>query len=438
MDILESMINHPKFATRESEYIRWYPKSLTPFVTQRFPSTLRPTGIYIHVPFCDKLCRFCPFNKQASAQAELEAFVTALMKEIELYEQICESPGLDFIYFGGGTPSVLPPSVIERIIGTIGRYFPIKEGVEVTAECHPTHLNRTSARALRNAGISRISSGIQSLDDDHLRRLGAQHTVADGRRAIESVGEVFGSIAVDLLFRCPGQTVEHWMEQLTGICAYDVVDHLSLYSLIQKSSANQPNPILEAKMTVLAHEYVKNFGFTHYASCASGGFDLAKPGRKCVYEERHWGAPQAEFVGLGPGALGYAAGCTTVNGLGFDNYVESLSNGRLAVVSSTSTTTDEAMRRYFVLGVKTLEVPLDSFRAQFGVDPQVYFSKEFAEVESAGFAQISNDTLALTDVGRLFVDSVSTYFFSPAEFDVPHPEEPQIRRVEVALHKEKR
>ncbi len=431
--LLQSLVNHARFATRESDYIRWYPKTLTPFTRGGFADTPRPNGIYVHVPFCDRLCRFCPFNKQATEAQDVDAFVKALLLEIDLYATMSDSPGLEFIYFGGGSPSALPAATLGAIVEHIRLRFPLREHIEISAECHPTHLDRPFVRGLKSAGFTRISTGIQSFDAEALVRMGAQHTVSDVRRSIDSVGEVFGSLAIDLLFRCPGQTLEHWLSQVEQACSFDVIDHLSLYSLVAKDSSTQPSIEMEAEMTVRAYELLNGKGFHHYASCASGGFDFAKPGRHCAYEERHWGAPQAEFLGLGPGALGFAAGCTTVNGLGLDNYVASLHAGRLAVVSATPTDADEAMRRYFVLGVKTLDVPLAPFRARFGTDPLVHFAREIGQLQDIGFATTSHEWLRLTALGRLFVDSVSAVFFSAAEAEVPHPEEPQIRRVEVAL-----
>src|SRR6266571_8391146 len=106
--LLQSLVNHVRFATRESDYIRWYPKTLTPFTSGSLPDVPRPNGIYVHVPFCDRLCRFCPFNKQATEAQDVDAFVKALRLEIDIYAATSDSPGLEFIYFGGGSPSALP------------------------------------------------------------------------------------------------------------------------------------------------------------------------------------------------------------------------------------------------------------------------------------------------------------------------------------------
>lgn len=435
MRLLRTLLEHPNFSSRESDYIRWYPKSLTGIEASRMNIAAKPSGIYIHVPFCDKLCRFCPFNKQQTRVNEVDAYVSALLKEIELYAALSKGPPLEFIYFGGGTPSILAPQVLNSILSAIQKSFACADTIEISAECHPSHLVPDWVRGARDVGINRISTGIQSFDDAMLVKLGAQHTAQQGLKAIETVGEVFGSIAIDLLFRCPEQTVDNWLAQLDCALEMECVDHLSLYSLVAKNPETLPVPEVEAQMTVMAYERATATGFEHYASCASGGFDFAKPGRRCRYEVRHWGAPQAEFLGLGPGALGYVGGYTTVNGLGLDRYLRELAANRLPLVSATYVNDDEARRRYFVLGVKTLDVPLGPFVAQFGIDARSVFAREFALLQELGFATFDANHLSLTALGRLFVDSASAMFFSEGEKLIPHPEEPEIRRMEVAALK---
>ncbi len=435
MRLLHTLLEHPSFSSRESDYIRWYPKSLTDIDVSRMHIAAKPSGIYIHVPFCDKLCRFCPFNKQQTRASEVDAYVTALIKEIELYAALSDGPPIEFIYFGGGTPSTLAPQVLHSVLSAIQRSFPCSDTIEISAECHPSHLVPEWVGSARDIGINRISTGIQSFDDVMLAKLGAQHTAEQGLKAIETAGEVFGSIAIDLLFRCPGQTVDSWLGQLDRALKMNCVDHLSLYSLVAKNPETLPASEVEAHMTVAAYERATAAGFEHYASCASGGFDFAKAGRRCRYEERHWGAPQAEFLGLGPGALGFVGGYTTVNGLGLDRYVRELTFNRLPLVSATYADADEARRRYFVLGVKTLDVPLGPFEARFGGDARSIFAREFAELQELGFATFDAEHLSLTALGRLFVDSASAVFFSDEQRHVPHPEEPEIRRMEVAALK---
>lgn len=427
----QQFVGHPAFFARDSVYIRWYPKSLSPPPAVGLAGEpLRPRGAYIHIPFCDVLCRFCPFNKRQSEPELISRFVNALLGEIRLYGQRTEGPGLDYVYFGGGTPSVLSAAAVERILVALRDEIGLTSGAEITLESHPTHIDLDFVRDRRALGITRFSTGLQAFDAPTLEGLGAHHGTEDVARIFKVANVIGQPIAIDLLFRCEGQTLDNWRSQLRRATQEEVA-HVSCYSLILKSDNRQPSLELEARMTLVIEEMLAPAGLSHYASCASGGFDYAREGFECRYETGHWAAPQDEFIGLGPGALGFLGTRTTVNGLDVPAYIKRIDAGLLPLVSATQANVEELRRRFFVLGVKALVVPLDRYRELFAEEAEQRFSDEFSQLTRLGFAQIDRDQLTLTPLGRLFVDSISEIFFSPVERDVPHPEEPEIRRVEV-------
>jgi len=434
MKLLERLTTHEKYADRESVYLRWYPKTLTPISGASMTSLegVRPEGIYIHVPFCDRLCHFCPFNKRQTDNELLARYLQALHAEIDSWGEFSEDANIQFVYFGGGTPSVLTAQEISAILAAIRIHFGLAKAAEITLEAHPTHLTTDYAHSVLDAGITRISTGIQAFDDRLLSLMGAQHRAIDAFRAIENAADVFGQVSIDLLFRCPGQSLADWERQVVTAIELGCLSHISCYSLVLKDSRDQPPHMEEAAMTVLAHKLLSNAGYEHYASCASGGFDFALPGFQCRYELMHWGAPQAQFLGLGPGAFGFVGNGTTVNGLDLGRYCDRLTSSSLPLVSITPLNEEERLRRYFVLGVKTHNVPLGPFRASFGRDPMDVFRQEFKQLDSWGFALVEADLLSLSDLGRLFADSVSELFFSNKERDIRHPEEPEIRAIEIA------
>ncbi|MDX2085351.1 MAG: coproporphyrinogen-III oxidase family protein [Candidatus Melainabacteria bacterium] len=436
MNLYNQLVTHPHFEQRPIDYIRWYPKALTPSETLTFdhtPATGKIEGIYIHVPFCDQLCHFCPYNKRTSDLTLIESYVDALITEIRLYQEKIDISELNFIYFGGGTPSVLSPSQVEKILASIQNWKNISPKTEITFESHPSHLTVPYLKNLKQLGINRISSGIQAFDDKLLRQMGANHTPSQAFSAIEASATVMGHIAIDLLYRCEGQSTEHWMAQLKQATELPGVTHLSCYSLVLDDESKQPSRLEEAKMMTEMLDYLSSLNYTHYASCASGGFDFTQAGYQSIYETRHWEAPQASFVGLGPGALGYVGHYTTVNGLDVNRYIQKLSEKKLPIVSATLADEVEQMRRYFVLGVKTLQVPLTPFQQQFNQDPAIIFKQEFEQLLRLGYATVDADFLKLTALGRLFVDSISAIFFSATQRDIPHPEEPEIRAAELAV-----
>lgn len=431
---LKDVVSHPWWTSRESLYIRWYPKTLVPtlgLIGDPIDAD-PPRGAYIHVPFCDRLCRFCPFNKRETDAAQVSQFVAGLIEEIRTYASLVRTSNpLRFIYFGGGTPSVLSPGQVGAVLEALARSFGISPDAEVSAEVHPTHLRLELLGGFRAAGVTRVSTGAQSFDDSLLKSLGAHHTGGDVRTGLAMAARVFTNVAIDLLFRCPGQSLEQWQSALATAASIDGVSHMSLYSLVLRDVSKQPDTYADMAMTLAAFEHLERAGMHHYASCASGGFDFAYPAAECVYELEHWRAPQASFLGLGPGALGYFANGVTVNGLGIERYCSETMAGRLPIVSHHIASPDELARRYFVLGSKTMQIPFEPFAQAFGVDPRRYFVEEFAELEQAGMAEVRQEGLLLTDLGRVYVDSVSAVFFSRTERTVPHPEEPEIRRAEI-------
>jgi len=432
MHLAQQMTCHTLFNQREMDYIRWYPKSLVPAI---LPNTLNfkntdLEGIYIHIPFCDQLCGFCPYNKRSSSADMIEDFVQMLIKEIQLYGHSIDKSNLRFIYFGGGTPTVLTSGQFDRILNAINSHFVLSADLEICVEGHPSHFTKPYLKDLQSLNVSRVSTGIQAFDDATLKALGSYHTAEQAVAAIHAAEDVFGDIAIDLLFRIQGQSVSDWKRQLDTALQYQAIKHYSLYSLVLSDDSKQPSLADEAAMTEIMLKTFSEAGFHHYASCASGGFDICLPGYESMYECRHWEAPQAEFLGLGPGALGYVANATTVNGLSIPRYMSELQNDRLPLVSIHTATTEEQMHRFFVLGVKVLCVDLLSFEAMFGIHPRQRFQPVFDALISHGFADITDTHLTLTAIGRCFVDTISTMFFSTSEAAVPHPEEPEIKAAE--------
>lgn len=433
-DWASNVILHPQFAERESDYLRWYPKTLTAVTAASYPSWANSSsdGAYIHVPFCDQICKFCPFHKGVTHEREVESYLEGLLLEIDIYAASLRPQNLQFVYFGGGTPSVLAPRQFARIVDRLQTRFGIATGAEISVEMHPTHAKREHIQALVAAGANRFSLGIQSFEDRHLQQLGAVHTADDGKRALEALAGFPVRTAIDLVYRYPGQGASDWDRELRTAIESFIIPHLSCYSLVEvgKPKPGTPSAEVDVELAAAALVYAESRGMQHYASCASGGFDVCLPGHQGQYEQRHWQAPQASFMALGPGAIGYVGEHATVNFLNLEKYLRRVRGGRLPLISATTATPDEQRRRYFTLGVKAIEVPYAPYRERFGSDPRVDFHDEIKALVDSRLATSTEHALTLTKIGRLFVDSCSAAFYSDAERHVPHPEEPEFRRLE--------
>lgn len=426
-------IGHSYFPFRANSYVRWYPKSLnTNFDLFTLSNhSLAPKGVYIHVPFCDTICKFCPFNKVPSRPFLVEQFVNALRKEIELYARLLSFNNVGFVYFGGGTPTVLSIKDFSSILKSLRVAGVDINSCEVAIEAHPKHLKHESIQEWKNLGINRVSSGIQAFTDRELNALGSHHTQLDVDIGLISLSKVFPNYAIDLIYRFNDQSIHDWEKTLNRVIA-DQIPHISAYALVSADLPTSSERLLEAEMATLLDSKLLEAGYLHYASCASGGYDYCLLGKEGLYEKSHWSAPQASYIGLGPGAFGFVGNATTVNGLGIEAYCQSVSQEHLPLASVEYADIEEQKHRFFVLGVKTLKVSLIEYRNQFNENISPHFKSVIKSLEQSGLVKVANDWLYVTSLGRHFVDEISTAFFSTAQAKVVHPEEPEIRRAELA------
>jgi oxygen-independent coproporphyrinogen-3 oxidase len=356
-----------------------------------------------------------------------------LIREIELYSRLIRESSIKFIYFGGGSPSVLNVEKVARIIESIKSNFSMSDEVEVTFEGHPNHLIKDYVQGLKDSGINRISTGIQSFDDKLLQSIGGYHTTETSMKGISNVYDVLGGISIDLLFNVPNQSIELWRNTLTKAINNNGINHISCYSYVTFNTSLKSSNIEEAIMTIDCHSTMSQHGFRHYASCASGGFDFTRE-KESLYETLHWSAPQAEFIGVGPGAFGFIDKSTTINTMNYRKYRSDLANDKLPLISLTRTEEHEMIRRYFVLGVKTNNISLSKFKEIYRQDPEILFDNEFRLLDKMNLAKVEDSYLKLTELGRLFTDTISAIFYSKIEKDIPHPEEHHIRKLEQNLN----
>jgi len=282
-------------------------------------------GIYVHVPFCRAKCRYCSFfSVPGCGESEREEYVGALVAEIAA--RGTREPA-DTIYMGGGTPTLLHPGQIERVLEAVGRAFQVDPAAEVTMEANPETVAADALRAYRSAGVNRISFGVQSLDDRLLRFLGRIHTADRARRAIEEARAAgFGNIGADLLFGIPGQSAEDWRRDLRAMLAMPV-QHLSCYELtVEEGTRLAENPSSPPdEDTVLAQwdiamDETARAGFVHYEVS-----NYASPGRECRHNLKYW--RDDEFFGFGAGAWGYRNGVRPANPKDIRQYIAGGASG---------------------------------------------------------------------------------------------------------------
>ena len=265
-------------------------------------------GLYLHWPFCQSKCPYCDFNSHVSASIDQKQWEIAYLAEIG--RLAAETPGrvLESVYFGGGTPSLMQPELVDAILQKVRASWPMVNDPEITLEANPTSVEAGRFRGFRAAGVTRVSMGFQALDDGHLQRLGRLHSVAEARRALQIATSVFDRVSFDLIYARQDQTLEAWRRELTEALAM-AEGHLSLYQLtIEDGTAfgdrfaagklrGLPDEDLAADLYQLTQELCEAAGYAAYEVS-----NHARPGQDSRHNLIYWRG--GDYLGIGPGAHG--------------------------------------------------------------------------------------------------------------------------------------
>ncbi|HEX8557175.1 MAG TPA: radical SAM family heme chaperone HemW [Pyrinomonadaceae bacterium] len=374
-------------------------------------------GIYIHVPFCRSRCSYCDFATGAYEGALAERYVAALEREVGAFERAGPRAEVDTVYFGGGTPSLLTPAQVARVLEAVRRRFDVDAGAEVTLEMNPGTVTLEGLRALRGAGVNRASFGAQTFDDRELRRLGRTHTADDTRRTLAALRAAgFDNLSFDLIAGLPGQTLAAWRRNLEEALRLRP-EHLSLYLLevhegtpladqIAQGHYGAPDPDLAAEMYRLMAERTRAEGYEQYEIS-----NFCLPGRESRHNMKYWtGAP---YFGFGSSAHSFDGRLAR-----WSNERDALAYARLvegegsAVVMLDELDERGASAEALFLGLRLLGrgVNLAEHRARFRRDVRAEFAEDLARFGEAGLVELDGDVLRLTPAGALLSNEVFSAF----------------------------
>jgi oxygen-independent coproporphyrinogen-3 oxidase len=425
-------LNIPGYPPRDEypeldrEHVIYYPSDLRPID----PATIwakRRIGCYIQIPFCEQICDFCVFLKFPSGRAE-EAYLAALKKEIDFYARIpyIQNSLVGALYIGGGTPTVLSAEQLSDLIDYLKAKLPFAADAEIEMEVHPLTVDREKLETLRKKGVTRVSFGVQSFDNDMLRLLGAPHQASDARRAIELAQDVgFPKVGLDLLFGKPGESIADLRADLDAAMTLKVAS-ISCYRLrvvphtsIAKRAEKLKLPD-RYRMYELWEAAVKNLtsgGYHQY-----GATDFALPGGESQYYYGFCRAPQRETLSFGVGCISYINGHVYVNIHNLKDYIETLGSDRLPVLMGKQLTAAEAMSRYVVLGARAMQVGKTRFRELFGFSMEDMYSDQLQYLTEQGLIINGDEALELTTpLGSFYINNVCKYFFTPNNWGKPQP-----------------
>lgn len=309
-----------------------------------------PSGLYIHIPFCQVKCRYCSFAVFPGLRKHVDLYIKTVEKEMRLYQ----NRKIDTIYFGGGTPSILSPIHWKIIMENIKSCFILTEGMEITVECNPENINSQLVHSYRNEGAIRLSLGLQTSDDNLLKKIGRTHTWEDFLKAYYICRNAgINNLSVDLIFGLHGQTMKSWKETLEHVLALRP-EHLSLYPLeVEKKSAFyfdgiQVDQELQADMYEWSWDRIEAQGYEHYEI-----FSYSLPEYQCRHNLKYW--RNHPSIGIGVSAAGYDKNGRYQNTDRFWNYIETLESGNSPIIDIEKLSLENRLREEMMLGLRLRE-----------------------------------------------------------------------------------
>jgi oxygen-independent coproporphyrinogen-3 oxidase len=408
---------------------------------------MQDVALFIFIPFCKIKCTYCDFNAYANLSRAIEPYADAVAREVHKAEggrQKAEAARS--VYFGGGTPSLVPVAHIEKILCACAHTFAIASDAEITLEANPGTLDADKLRALRALGVNRLSIGAQSFDDAVLRRLNRGHTAADARETFDLARRAgFDNINLDFIYGLPLQSLDDWRATLTRAIAL-APEHLSLYALkveegtglarqIARGKYPLPDDDLAAEMYELAEEVLEAAGYVQY-EISNWGKDgiwnteggIGKPNSESripnsqlpipVSASRHnltyW--RNEAYLGFGAGAHSYFGGSRYWNVLSPLEYIERIARGESVIAEREEISRELEMAETMILGLRLNEgIAFDAFANRYGEDAREKYARQLREVSDLGLIEFERpagsqnpfgSAVRLTPRGRLLSNEV--------------------------------
>lgn len=369
----------------------------------------RNLELYLHIPFCVRKCNYCDFFSASGTQEEQAAYVSAIIQEIQSYQELSEEYEVQTIFLGGGTPSLLTPEQIEQIFNAIYHTFSVNENAEITMEMNPGTVDIEKLHAMKAAGVNRLSIGLQSAQDEELKMLGRIHTYEEFLetwKLTEKAG--FENRNIDLMSALPGQTIESYEDTLSKVLALEP-EHVSAYSLIleegtvfydwyekgklDRGAWKLPSEEEEYAMGELTIQRLAEAGMHRYEIS-----NYAKPGKECRHNLGYW--DRTEYLGIGAGSS------SLIKGERFDHirdrkaYIEKIRNGESILIDREILSVESQMEEFMYLGLRKVKgVSRTDFQNYFGKNVNDVYGKVLDKLEEEKLLEYEDDRIRLTHRG---------------------------------------
>lgn len=375
------------------------------------------SGIYIHIPFCKQACHYCDFHFSTSLKKKDE-MVLSLAKEIQLRKSELENDpefsGVETIYFGGGTPSILDASDLKRLIDAVYQNYKVAENPEITVEANPDDLSEERIIELANSPVNRLSIGVQSFFEEDLKLMNRAHNSAEAKKCLEIAAKYFDNISVDLIYGIPGLTNARWKQNIQTVLNLNI-PHISSYALtvepktalqkfIREGVIPQPDDALAHEQFLILVDTLEANEFIHYELSNFGKEDYFSRNNSAYWLGK-------KYLGIGPSAHSYDGISRSWNVSNNTLYLKSLEENRLPKEEETLTLTDR-YNEYIMTGLRTIwGVSLDRIKRDFGRNHLDYLLQNAKRYLDDGKLVVENNVLRTTKKGKFFCDGIASDLF---------------------------
>ena len=372
-------------------------------------------GIYVHIPFCKQKCKYCDFKSYVGKENKIKDYIKWLVYEIkgigegnrlDYEHNLDDLAVIDTIYIGGGTPSFIESKYIKDIMDTIKKNYTLAENVEVTIEVNPGTVTEEKLLDYKNAGINRLSIGLQSCKKELLEELGRIHNYEEFENTYKLARKIgFKNINVDLMIGLPNQTIKDIEESLNKLRKL-APEHISVYSLIveeetplfkeiQNETLKLPSDEIEREMYWYVKKELENRGYIHYEIS-----NFAKPGFESKHNMNCW--KQQEYIGVGVAAHSYTNGVRFSNVDTIEEYISNYENGKEEdnLIFHEKQNKQSMMKEYMMLGLRKIEgIKIQDFKSKFAENPIFIYRKELEKLVKEELIEIDGDVVKLTKKG---------------------------------------
>ncbi len=370
-------------------------------------------GIYIHIPFCKKSCSYCNFYFSVS-QTQKTDIVEAILKEINMHNNFLKTDKIQSVYFGGGTPSLLETSEIERILTKVKDYYDFEDDIEITLEANPDDINRDYLKRLKDIGINRFSLGVQSFIDKELKLLGRNHSAEEAIKSIKLIQDSgFDNFNIDLIFGIPDSGIENWEYNLNLFDELSI-PHLSCYGLtiepntklnyqIEKQKIHLPDEELAANIFCHTIKFLEERGYIHYEIS-----NYAKEGKLAIHNTNYW--KDIPYLGLGPSAHSYNGKKRRWNIASTKKYIDLIMDGKITYEEEVLSRAD-SFNEYILTGLRTKWGVNQDIINSYGSNFSSNFFNQIKKYIESKKVKLINGNYILTNDGKLIADNIMSDLF---------------------------